>query len=990
MTVGQTSSDTSGDPTCTSPATIRTEREEGGLPERPLGGRFWVLQSFDDEEDNDDGVDSPADERNLLRYYQTPSTVSGRDLSEKPSDLARRARKRINRQRAQSMAARAAIELEDEETRSDGNGVLARRGPITKFHRIVEITKQTRSNGDRHTQQVKVGGVVAGRAFRKLLGFAWKKIEAGAPVVQRRQPSATMNGDEGQNFNPGRGGFNHGRGGFQPRGGFGGANGRGGYAGRGCQGQRGGRGGQGFVGGQNFSGGRGGHGNTGNNSFGRNFIHGEASGTAGINNGQGYRKENWGGGHSNFQRGAAHNGNRFGYAAPQQRWSEGNNGGRGGYQYRARANPSGGVTRGGIDADLLHQTVQAVVAAVTAAQNAPEVAGSAQVQVAVATEAGVPNTEVGVSAAAPTVAQQQGDTPQVTTAMGKEDEGPGPSKKKKEEKMGCFRCKKPGHYIDDCPTPFCDLCESVNHSTAACHLLHAPKPTAILHGYANEALMFFELSCGAFKAKVENPKLAKVTIDGDAMTIPEIIEQLKKIVPHEKFNWEVFHYKENIFRVKLPSKLEVQRLKNFGTYICTDRESCLSFDLWSSVEDPLYMLPEVWVRVSGLPSDMRSDYLSLWGVGTLFGKTLDVDMAYTRKNRVLRTKIGCLDHRLIPAESDMFIRRGFYKLKFEVETTEVSQEVTMVEVNNDNGGNGDAYNGQGNNAGGNVMDMDPKRGDGDATSNNNDIGETNGNNGGDGMMEQLEHFDAIKIGSLDVKLSPSGTLQFDSNLSKNSPIFESLLHVQKLTLDDENCTDFGADSLLRGSPSGLHPVGAREMKQHAANGQRSSISPSAPCSPLRQGEKGGTGQPAPDTHAAVGGDQRSSGRAATASVRVGQAKAEAGSSAPDEVQRAVLREVLPQKIQAARERGSGLQKSSGSHDAAMIGHSLKSTAGSSVLHGAAANGFARKSTLVSSLEPTKGDNSEVLMVNTNDGQGNAGLKISTGIASSSKTKASKM
>jgi hypothetical protein len=95
-----------------------------------------------------------------------------------------------------------------------------------------------------------------------------------------------------------------------------------------------------------------------------------------------------------------------------------------------------------------------------------------------------------------------------------------------------------------------------------------------------------------------------VTVDGAAMTIPEIIEQLKKIVPSEKFTWEVFHLKENIYRVKLPSKLEVQRLKNFGTYICTDRKSCLAFDSWSSVEEPLYMLPEVWVRVSGLPSDI--------------------------------------------------------------------------------------------------------------------------------------------------------------------------------------------------------------------------------------------------------------------------------------------------------------------------------------------------------------------------------------------------
>jgi hypothetical protein len=121
-------------------------------------------------------------------------------------------------------------------------------------------------------------------------------------------------------------------------------------------------------------------------------------------------------------------------------------------------------------------------------------------------------------------------------AQGKENEGQGALKKKKEDKAGCFRCKKPEHYIDDCPTPFCDLCESINHTTSTCYLLNAPKPTTILHGYANEGLMFFELPCGAFKAKAENPKLAKVTVDGDTMTIPELIEQLKKIVPSEKFN----------------------------------------------------------------------------------------------------------------------------------------------------------------------------------------------------------------------------------------------------------------------------------------------------------------------------------------------------------------------------------------------------------------------------------------------------------------------
>jgi hypothetical protein len=77
-------------------------------------------------------------------------------------------------------------------------------------------------------------------------------------------------------------------------------------------------------------------------------------------------------------------------------------------------------------------------------------------------------------------------------------------------------------------------------------------------------------------------------------------------------------------------------------------------------------------------------------VETLFGKTLDVDMVYTRNNKVLRTKIGCLDCNLISADSDVFIKRGFFKPRFEVEAANGSQEVNMVEANNGNDGNDDA------------------------------------------------------------------------------------------------------------------------------------------------------------------------------------------------------------------------------------------------------------------------------------------------------------
>jgi hypothetical protein len=63
------------------------------------------------------------------------------------------------------------------------------------------------------------------------------------------------------------------------------------------------------------------------------------------------------------------NTNRFGYGGNQQRW----NTVRGGaYVNRPRAQGTKGATRSNIDADLLQQTVQVVVAAVTAATKATE------------------------------------------------------------------------------------------------------------------------------------------------------------------------------------------------------------------------------------------------------------------------------------------------------------------------------------------------------------------------------------------------------------------------------------------------------------------------------------------------------------------------------------------------------------------------------------------------------------------------------------------
>jgi hypothetical protein len=241
------------------------------------------------------------------------------------------------------------------------------------------------------------------------------------------------------------------------------------------------------------------------------------------------------------------------------------------------------------------------------------------------------------------------------------------------------------------------------------------------------------------------------------------------------------------------------------------------------------MLPEVWVRVDGVPSDMRSDYLSLWGIGSLFGKTLDVDMPFTRKNKLLRIKIGCLDRNLIPADSDVFIRRGFYKLRFEVEPRHVAQEVNMVEATNDKDGGGDPNNGLGDFEGHNDMDMDARGGEDEATSNKDGQSGHVTKNGVEGMQEHIEQMDEIDIGTLKVPLSPIGNICFVSNTVQKNTSAKSLLHVSNQSLKNKICTDCNADSgsvlfssgLLRGRTTGAHTGGLSADRAHSTGVQPS-------------------------------------------------------------------------------------------------------------------------------------------------------------------------
>jgi hypothetical protein len=86
----------------------------------------------------------------------------------------------------------------------------------------------------------------------------------------------------------------------------------------------------------------------------------------------------------------------------------------------------------------------------------------------------------------------------------------------------------------------------------------------------------------------------------------------------------------------------------------------------------------------------------MWSLGTLFGKTLKVDMKFTREKGVLWILVGCLDFRRIPAKERIFIADGFYDISFEVEVQSDLEMTTVVNIgedpsdNNGHGNNGDS------------------------------------------------------------------------------------------------------------------------------------------------------------------------------------------------------------------------------------------------------------------------------------------------------------
>jgi hypothetical protein len=204
------------------------------------------------------------------------------------------------------------------------------------------------------------------------------------------------------------------------------------------------------------------------------------------------------------------------------------------------------------------------------------------------------------------------------------------------DKILCFRCELNGHFAQDCTDVLYVYCEKASHVASECPLLSMPKPIAVTYGLCRPQLMFNEvLDSPDIRFKHDSGKVGRITVEEGVMMAAKIIKEMEWIVPGDH-QWDLRPAGDNSFKVVFPCKADLTRLKNIANIPIEGTKMYLHFEEWSAADLDKFANTRLWGRVNRCPYKERCDYLTLFVVGSLIGKAVEVDMAFTRERSIVR------------------------------------------------------------------------------------------------------------------------------------------------------------------------------------------------------------------------------------------------------------------------------------------------------------------------------------------------------------------
>ncbi|KAK1644768.1 hypothetical protein QYE76_062573 [Lolium multiflorum] len=242
---------------------------------------------------------------------------------------------------------------------------------------------------------------------------------------------------------------------------------------------------------------------------------------------------------------------------------------------------------------------------------------------------------------------------QVTTTLDVTDGVKAATKGKKA--VWCSKCSDRSHATKDCKVKhFCYFCDKIAHPTLRCPVLRAPHPSAYVTGAGLLETYFTAIPDSVVNdalAPSQSP-VALVVVVGDVVPADVIAKQVaRRCSDRPGWKWEAVPSDELRFLISVPSFEDLDRVDGIQVAV-PGFSSTMSISAWQSSEVPhKFELHKVWLHVDGVPHTLRH-FLGLWAVGSLLGKTVDVDLLSLRRRAVVRIQVAMIDAKVLEKISD--------------------------------------------------------------------------------------------------------------------------------------------------------------------------------------------------------------------------------------------------------------------------------------------------------------------------------------------------
>ena len=198
--------------------------------------------------------------------------------------------------------------------------------------------------------------------------------------------------------------------------------------------------------------------------------------------------------------------------------------------------------------------------------------------------------------------------------------------------------------------------------------------------------MFSHLLDGVFRPQLttSTTPVAIVTVTGEPVTTEVIQTMLARYCPLQSaLRWEAIPhtgYKEDTFLVNFPSMADLERM-NGSKLGVPKQQTVISLDIWKPEDvEPMAELTPTWVHVTGVLNSARH-FLGLWAVGTLIGKTMDVDLLALRRHNAVWILVAICNHNLFETrevKADAFLLVKGYTFRFSKDTADYVADPDFV------------------------------------------------------------------------------------------------------------------------------------------------------------------------------------------------------------------------------------------------------------------------------------------------------------------------